>query len=86
MAARGWGTTMPIDPEEMKREIAEISRRIEAGEEEMKALRAHIRSLEAGGLPTHTAIMYLGQLQQLQDTRYAMRRQLQEHIPETGEF
>jgi hypothetical protein len=77
---------MPIDPEEMKREIAEISRRIEAGEQEMNVLRARVRELADGGFPTHTAIMYLGLLQQLQDTRYALRRQLQEHVAETGEF
>jgi transposase len=77
---------MPVDPEEMQREIAEISRRIEAGEEEMKALRKRTKELEAAGLPTHTALMYLGQLQQLQDTRFALRRQLQEHVPESDEF
>jgi hypothetical protein len=58
---------MPVDPEEMKQEIAETSRRIEAGEEEMKALRQRTTELESGGLPTHTALMYLGELQHLQD-------------------
>jgi protein-disulfide isomerase-like protein with CxxC motif len=84
-AMRAEGNDMPVDPEEMKREIAEISCRIEAGEEEMEALRKRTRELEAGGFPTHTALMYLGQLQQLQDTRFALRRQLQAHIPQTDE-
>jgi hypothetical protein len=51
----------------------------------MKQIRARIRELEASGFPTHTAITHVGLLQQLQDTRYTLRRQLQEHVPDTGE-
>jgi hypothetical protein len=73
--------SMPVDPEEMKREIAEISRRIEAGEQELNALRAQVKHLQTEGLPTHTTLMYLDGLQRLQDSRYAMREQLRAHVP-----
>jgi hypothetical protein len=76
---------MPVDPEEMKREIAEISRRIEAGEVELNALRTQIKLLTSEGLPTHTALMYLSQLQQLQDRRYALREQLRAQVPRDSE-
>jgi hypothetical protein len=48
---------MPVDPEEMKQEIAEISRRIEAGEQELNAIRAQVTRLDSEGMPTHTALM-----------------------------